>query len=238
MKKKKYPELQLTHWANLIENFDYSPTTFYEHLKEELDKRQIPGIECETIDFAESGPLSIKRQYYRITREGLVYDVCAAPFGTGFFVSYRLGANPLSINPLHILYFPAVAMLSYMCGAIITSIVQGNVTSTSYQVGIGVCTVVLLGIIILLAVAHSSPKIDAWLVKGKVLGEIYQLLFRPNTYFRMDSTLMFKSAVQGAVTEAVNTMTEAKGHRGLTDEELKPQLDNLFGQKKKRWKWG
>ena len=38
-----------------------------------------------------------------MTRAKLVFDTCAAPFGTGFFVSWWLGRPRPSLNPLVLL---------------------------------------------------------------------------------------------------------------------------------------
>ena len=40
------------------------------------------------------GILSAKREYLRVRRKELAYDICGAPFGNGFFFSSWLGEVP------------------------------------------------------------------------------------------------------------------------------------------------
>lgn len=61
------------------------------------------------------------------------------------------------------------------------------------------------------------------------LGSIVERFVRPATYYRIDTALMFQSAVHGAVLEVVDQMTTAKGLRGLSELERKPILRG-FGQ--------
>ena len=236
MKTNKYPELLLTHWATLIEGFEYSPNEFYDHLREALDKREIPGIEQETIEFPETGPLSILRQYFRITREGLVYDVCCAPFGSGQFVSYRLGVEPIKLTVFHLIIPLIIAIGSFFIPVIIGTVIKGGFSWLGFLFGCACGTGLVLAMIVGLCIGHAIPALDSAFMKVPILTDIYQRFCRPETYYRMDITLMFKSAVQGAIMEAVDTMTKAKGHRGLTPEERKPLFDNMFGHKTKKWK--
>lgn len=53
-------------------------------------------------------------------------------------------------------------------------------------------------------------------------------LFRGNTYYETDTTLMFQSLVHSAVLEAVDGLTETKGIRGPVDLERKPTLRDFF----------
>jgi hypothetical protein len=55
-----------------------------------------------------------------------------------------------------------------------------------------------------------------------VVGLIYHWLFRRLTYYRIDTMLMFRSAVEGAVSDAVNARFAKNGLRALTEEERKP----------------
>src|ERR1043165_1111797 len=80
----------LSHWCTLIEGLKASPLEFYKCIEGAIDRRQIPGLTRSRVDFPEGGIVSAKRVYLRLTRKELLFDICAAPFGTGFFVSSRL----------------------------------------------------------------------------------------------------------------------------------------------------
>lgn len=62
-----------------------------------------------------------------------------------------------------------------------------------------------------------------------VIGAIVERFIRPSTYYRIDTALMFQSAVHGAVLEIVDKMTTAKGLRALTELERKPILRGFRG---------
>lgn len=85
--------LLVSHWSKLIENFQYSPLEFYKLTEEALKRRQIPDIKISRIQLKESHIFSAKREYLRIERDDILIDVGAAPFGTGFFVSERVGID-------------------------------------------------------------------------------------------------------------------------------------------------
>jgi hypothetical protein len=83
-----------SHWYHLIENFQASAKEFYAAVEAALQRRQIPDLKTSRVDWREGGLLSAKREYLRIKRKELVFDICAAPFGTGFFFSWWLGELP------------------------------------------------------------------------------------------------------------------------------------------------
>ena len=88
----------LEHWIAFVEGFQLPPSEFYESVERELKNRQIPGMEMSRVEFAEGGILSDKRVYLRMVRERLVFDVCAAPFGTSFFFSCRFAEIPAVVQ--------------------------------------------------------------------------------------------------------------------------------------------
>ena len=61
-----------------------------------------------------------------------------------------------------------------------------------------------------------------------VFGAIMMRLFRPETYYRLDTALMFQELVNSAVQEVVDEIMKAKGIRALSEFERKPILSDLF----------
>jgi hypothetical protein len=99
-------------WCKLFPGVSAQPSEFYDLLQKALEQRKIPKIEISRVYHREGGIFSAKREYLRMSSERLVFDVCAAPFGTGFFISYWFAELPL-INPLLILLgFAAFGVLS------------------------------------------------------------------------------------------------------------------------------
>lgn len=83
-----------SHWYHLMEDFQTSSLDFYKSVEEALERRKVTDIRCARIDYKEGGMLSAKREYLRVKRKQFVFDVCAAPFGNGFFISWWLGEIP------------------------------------------------------------------------------------------------------------------------------------------------
>ena len=83
----------LDYWPQLIEGMRFSTKEFYERIEAALLARSIPELEVSRVDFKEGGPLTPRREYLRLRRERLVFDICAMPFGTGFYVSEWFGCS-------------------------------------------------------------------------------------------------------------------------------------------------
>lgn len=82
-------ESVVDHWHEFVENFEMEPLEFYELVHQELNQRQVPGLGTFCVTHAEGGTGSADRLYLRLDRHAGHFDICAAPFGTGFYFSYR-----------------------------------------------------------------------------------------------------------------------------------------------------
>ena len=76
------------HWHYSFKDLQESPQKFYNNLVQAISARNIPGIDISRIDYREGGVLSAKRLYLRVKRKEHIFDICAAPFGSGFFFSW------------------------------------------------------------------------------------------------------------------------------------------------------
>jgi hypothetical protein len=159
-KKKKAAKVEdvISNWYHLFEGLKESPQPIYAAIEQSIQKRQLTDVRLSRVDYREGGILSAKREYLRVTRNELVFDICAAPFGTGFFVSWWLG----------------------------------------------------------------ETKGGLW--GFPLIGPLFTRLFRPATYFRIDTTHMFQELIRGAVLEVIDQVSETKGLRGLTELERKPTM--------------
>jgi hypothetical protein len=81
----------LGHWHHRFDNIPFSSQEFYTTLEETLSRRGVEGIETSRTTYAQGGILSPSREYLRIRYNEFVYDVCAAPFAKGYFVSWWMG---------------------------------------------------------------------------------------------------------------------------------------------------
>ncbi len=216
--------LIISHWHKLFENFNYSSQEFYSSLERVIQKREVPDLEISRVDWLEGGLLSTNREDLRLTRERLVFDICAAPFGTGYFFSYRLGETPLSINILHVL------ILLLLSGAVMQPLSSrfGILLAPIYFVG----GLVLIFFLLRQAAQGGLAGFDSFLMKAPVFGTIYEKYFRPLTYYRLDLIQAYHSAVHAALMEAIDEVTKAKGMRPLSEEERKPVMKDLYWKKK------
>jgi len=93
----------LDSWIYFADSFNFPPKEFYAAIEKEMTARKIPGMEISREEFSEGGLLSDKRIYLRLFRERLALYTCAAPFGTGYFFSFRAVYVPALVRLWHIL---------------------------------------------------------------------------------------------------------------------------------------
>lgn len=155
------PSNILSHWYTLLEGLHLSSHEFYSSLEAKILEKKIPKIKITLVDYHESSALSAKRIYLRVRRKNQIFDICAAPFGTDFFISWWFGE------------------------------LEGCL---------------------------SSIPIIGWLIRK----------FLPNTYYQMDTALMFQEIIRLAVLTVMDEIIKAKGLRSLTESERKPNINQLF----------
>ena len=81
----------LSHWNNRIEGMQQSSQEFYGEVERVLLTHNLKDVKAERVSIAEGGLFSSKREYLQLKRGEHVFHVCAAPYGSGFFVSWWLG---------------------------------------------------------------------------------------------------------------------------------------------------
>jgi hypothetical protein len=80
----------LSHWQHYFQNFNMSSDAFYSQVEKVLSTQQMPNTKILRAKHKEGGMFSASREYLRIQHADLVFDICAAPFGKNFFVSWWL----------------------------------------------------------------------------------------------------------------------------------------------------
>lgn len=218
----------ISHWYQLIENFQASSVEFYREFERAVQARSVPQIHATSVEHKEGGLASANRTYLRMHRGKHAFDICAAPFGTGFFVSWWLTEPPLRFGFLYLL---AVCFGLFIVTTLVWTMAWAIGAALS-GVGFGMVlggASVLLGIPLLLwlvgnALRHSAIPGERTVLAIPVIGWIYEWIFAPSTFYSVDTALMFQEAVHQAVLEVVDCMTAAKGVRSLSDTERKPVL--------------
>jgi hypothetical protein len=196
-----------SHWYRLLDGLQTSPLEFYQRIEQALESRQLPDASHERVEWGEAGVFSARREYLRVTRARHTIDICGAPFGSGFFVSWWLAeARPAPLIP-SALTFITFVFLWQLAGLWLTIVAF------------------VLGFFVLGAVmSQGEAEWHGQLLAIPVLGALWERFFLPPTYYRIDTALMFQGAVHGAVLEVVDGFTKANGIRALTDDERKPIL--------------
>jgi hypothetical protein len=211
----------ISHWHHPIENFQTSTMEFYSAVEQALRPRQIPDYTVSRIDWREGGLLTARREYLRIKRGKLTFDLCAAPFGTGFFFSWWLTEIP----PSHALLW---AILILIAGFVIFAVCLAKLGI----LGIFFGPIIILGALYLLGHllrdGQFGPDAEDIVLAIPFFGWVYEKFFNPSTYYKIDTTLMFQSVVHKAVLEVVDQVMSAKGARALTELERKPIMREFY----------
>lgn len=163
---KASPKFVLSHWYYLLEGLQASPLDFYAAVEQAVARRQVPGVSLSRVDYREGGIFSAHREYLRVQRKKLVFDICGAPFGPSFFVSWWLGELRSRFVTL-LLMIPILGLF------------------------------------------------------------VHHLLLLWETYYQIDTALMFQEAVRGAVMDVLDELSKAQGLRILSPLERKPILREL-----------
>ena len=207
------------HWHSLIEGFSTSSLDFYELVKSGIARREIPDLKLSSVEWKESGVGSGKRVYLRVSREHLNFDICAAPFGTGYFFSWWLARIPRVL-----LDFGFLLAALFVGGGLVKIFSKGG------QDGGGPgCAAAFLGLFLFFGmlfglgalVRHGDEGLEPTVLSMPITGFLYQLVFRPTTYFNEDTALMFRESVHNAVLEAIDQVTSAQGVRDISEEARK-----------------
>lgn len=202
--KKKKPEVQhLDRWT--FEQFECSPAEFYQSIEDELNAHHVPGLFVERIEYKEGGILSAKRDYLRIRRERIVFDLCLAPIGDFWFISRRASIIPFSLEFWEVLVVLVVlasvaAFYIHLFGLIFGCIVfAGSIIGVSLLMR----NLVVLGL----------ADLDAAVLQVPVLGAIYESYFRKETYFREDTRHAYLMIVNSVVKTKIDELMGQKGAR-------------------------
>jgi hypothetical protein len=168
-------EHAVSHWHQTIDGLTGTPSEFYEAVQSRLREQNIPGVVTKLVSFREGGILSDKRDYLRISRAEISYDLCVAPFGNTLFISSWLCRRP-----------------------------QGFLETCLSIPGLGQVTAILLR------------------------------LFKPETYYRVDSALIVQGAIHSSVLAVLDEKTSAQGLDPIPELDRRPVLRELYRPKGRR----
>lgn len=196
----------LGYWPRLFENVQFSPRQFYANFLENLEIQKIPDLEVNALTLRQSGVFSARRLYVQFRRERLVFELCAAPFGTGFFCSGRLYDRSREARWYHVLI--ATVLLSSI--ALLLWFKLGVFTSLVAFTGL----LSLLWSLMRLSLVATMRWMEDQLFDLPLIGPIYQSLFHPDTYFRQDTNACYEQALHHALDQTIADLLKTKGVHG------------------------
>jgi hypothetical protein len=216
----KKNEVVISHWYKLFEGFQESPKQIYQLIEEAISKRELLEISTTRVNYFEGGPLSAQREYLRVSRRDLFFDICAAHFGKGMFMSWWLSEDKSSKG---IWILIGILILAYYLFRILVG---------QYGLFLGIIIETIVAFFLFLIVGNLTHKgeikIEDSILGIPILGFLYDHIFHPVTFYKVDTALMFQESVRSAVNEVLDTMTAQKGIRALSEEEKKPIMSDLI----------
>lgn len=217
----------LSHWYALVPGFNTSTKDLYVAIEKELKTRQVPNLQLSRVEFAEGGFLSDKREYLRITRERLVFDICGAPFGTAFFFSCRFAEIPVVVQLWQLLVLACALGFFAVFSFTIFVKVFGLLAPFLWPLAF-IAFFVLVIYAMRNAAATGIKDLDATLLKIPVLNAVYAAWFRRETYYREDTRLMYCDTINDVIKATVEEVTGAKGIKLLRFNEHSPIWKELY----------
>lgn len=181
------------NWSTLVEDFSASSQEFYREVERALAMRQIPQLTPSRIHWSEAGVLSGQREYLHLRRGMYHFDICAAPFGTGFFFSWWFTVRLPSWIPATIFILLAAAASWFFLGLI----------KTSFLIPVGWF---LIGLLLI----RTRTGLGNYFLAVPGLGWLWQKIFHPFTYYERDTQAMYRAAVDSAVQDVIGRTHDIK----------------------------
>jgi len=95
-----------------------------------------------------------------------------------------------------------------------------------------VLVLIVLGVFALASTSTTAGTDDDRLLRAlPILGSLYVQLFKKETYYRIDTMIMFQKAVHNAVMEVIDSMTTNKGVRALSETDRRPIMKEFYSRK-------
>jgi hypothetical protein len=202
--------------SHLIEGCSFSPQEFYARVELALQRRQVPEMKPSRVLWREKGPLSAKREYLRLERDRLSFDVCAMPFGTGFYVSEWCGEQP---QPFPFAPLVLAVGAPFFCQFIGVTF-RPDVNLFLLFIGLE-----------LTALIWAITVRDAFLMRIPVVKLLYAKYIRKITFYQQDTISAYMAAVDAAVCEVMDELTNEQGIPSpSTDMNRRPVNRDLDGK--------
>lgn len=194
-------DMVVSHWNQPVSGLFADASGFYREVETGIRALKIPDVEFSRVLWKEGQLASTRREYLRITRRRMVYDICAAPFGAGSFFSSWLCIVPFELS------------LCHLVGIFITMVVT--------SVLVIVLPLTLLALVGSAFIWSITDKKISTTSAGRdialgltVFGPVIQWFgHRKPTYYQLDSAAVFQTAAQEVVVAVVRGLCETQNVR-------------------------
>ena len=210
----------LDSWILFADSFSFPPQEFYSALDKEMAARKIPSMEISQEDFNEGGLLSDKRIYLRLFRERLALYTCAAPFGTGYFFSFRAVYVPALVRLWHILGF---VVFFGLIGSLLVLLL-----GFTFAVMAFVTLLFAVAAVFRNATAADVGDLDTLLLKIPIVSTVYENWFREDTFYRIDTRALYLQQLPEIIRRLAEEITAAKGVKLFDENGRPPVLRELY----------
>lgn len=210
-------EMVAGHWCQPNVGVAIPPSEFYELVTKEVMARNFPGVEFSRVYWREEMFVGAKREYLRVQRGRIVFDICAAPQGAGSFFSSWLCIVPPQISAAHLI------------GNLVAMILLGwLVPILRLPVAVMYGIPLIIGSVIWMMLSGGGSarpfRVDFRLgLTGFGPLALFFSSIRP-TYYQIDAAIIFQSLVQNATLSVIDKLCEQQNARRLTEQERAPVL--------------
>ncbi|MBL9132415.1 MAG: hypothetical protein JNG86_14515 [Verrucomicrobiaceae bacterium] len=208
--KRKRPHVY-SQWITPLLEFSSDTAKFYQSIEEGLKAWEVPELVTERIIYKDGSFLSAGREYLRVRREGLIFDILSARFGARWWwFSCRSAVLVRSLRVWELLVFAFgvtafAAAYIHTFGQFVGSVALGST---------------LLMLLAMMVAARSWNGLDDLLLRLPVIGAFYEALFRAESYYRDDSRRMYVCVVNHLVREKVREFAAAGGIENVDFHEV------------------
>ena len=218
----------LNDWNQLIEGMRFSTKDFYDRTEAALQGRSIPELEVSRVDIKEGGPMTPRREYLRLRRERLIFDICAMPFGSGFYVSEWFWRQPRRMGLIALLILCALVAIGvtiatgpyngvYRFFVVRFGMERENVTRMLIYVPM---VYAIIGVVV--GVLWFGEALDGMMMRIPLIGYVYERWLRRVTYYREDRTAAFQAAAHNALCSVIDDICKTQGIAPLSDAAKRP----------------
>ncbi len=221
----------ISHWHTLFEEFSTSTQEFYRAVEAAVQQRNLPEVTLSRVLFREGGIATAEREYLRVQRKRIAFDICSAPYGRGHFFSWWLARIPPQYGLFAAMGVFFVAMgLTWILHLILSPLLPSD---SFAAIAVRVIFPLVLYLLVLLVMGYFVEQgtlgDEEWVMSLPIVGRLYVLVFNPLTYYRQDTAMMFRDSIRSAVNEVIDGLLSGQGLRALTEDQKLPGIRDLAG---------